>query len=147
MAGLNTLHALSNMYGAPLTPEVAKPFLDLEREKNRNLQLRAYAAPVGALAMNLPTLPASMAPDAVMPGTGHVAPSSLLLHHLGMGTQHLADPTSIYSVAGVLPAMALTSVLGMAGSIGLSAGLGKLMSWLSRKREERGLRQMSQTGF
>lgn len=135
---LPSLHSLNMLsrYRTGLTPDVVRPFLDIERERNRLNMVRTWAGPLGAIGMHLPILPAAhAAPMAAASGHTMVSPAASALEHLGMNHPVGAAAGDYAStIAGHMGPILLMSSLGALGGVGLGVGLGGLLSWLYRRR-------------
>lgn len=132
---LDALHALSRSYTGKITPDVAAPFLEMEKQRTRATQARTLAAPLGAMAMHLPLLPAgAVAPAAAASGASAVSPASAILEHLGQNSVFSGGGDFAGSIAGHMTPIFLLGGLGGLGGIGLSYGVSKLLRALAKRK-------------
>ena len=159
---MHGIHSLSRALGNPLvTSEVARPFLDIEKDRNRLMALRTWAAPLGAVGMHLSMLPAKyVAPAAAAAGASSVSPASAILEHLGMNGpwQAAAPAATAAGAASMAPAAAATGdfgstiaghmgpifilgSLGALGGMGAAYGVSKLMRHFAKRKAMRKLQE------
>lgn len=125
MVGLEHLRRYA---GAPhITPEIARPFLDMEKDRQRQMQMRLFAGPLGAFATH--AVP-------VVPMDGHVQPlSTAVPQMLGMtGEAPAAGGSALHTIFDNLgPSLAMGS-LGAGGAVLASYLASKLWNrFFSRK--------------
>lgn len=136
---MHGIHSLSRALGNPLvTPEVARPFLDLEKDRNRLMNLRTWAAPLGAVGMHLNTLPAQyVAPGAAAAGASHVSPAAAILENIGMNGPWQAGGDFGSTIAGHMGPIFILGSLGALGGMGAAYGVSKLMRHLAKRKAMR----------
>jgi len=140
MAG-SSLHGLWNMArgtGGQITPETAKPFLDIEQDRNRMMKARLLAGPPGAAAIHMaPVIPR----HGEMQTISHAVPEML-----GMHMTPVAPGASMGSamLTNLGPVLAMGS-LGVGGSVLAGYLASKLYGGIKNKlKKRRALKKVGQ---